>query len=627
MRLVLPLLAGIVVSGGNLESAGDAGLDLAGYASPGPYPVGVRTLVLVDESRQDAYSGGPRTRVTEIWYPAIDAARGRKPTIFSEFFGKHRDPARRLVEHFGGELEQVDRRFRSIGVRGAKRRPGRFPLIVFSHGNGGIRHQNVFQMDHLASHGYVVVSPDHTGNAGVTPLPDKALPYDGSGRGNSAKDRPVDVSFLITRFLAQSGRDGSWLEGALDAENIGVLGHSFGGFTACKVAESDKRVKAIIPMTVAYGKRTSVPCFVMLGDRDRTMKQPGNAVARMYYQASKGPKHLLTVKRGGHFSFTDMDRISPSFGDGVGKDKRTGEEFLPIDRAKSIIKAYTLAFFDAYLRGDQRAGAFLTQNVDPVELELQSGNLVSIGKTVRDKSPARSGKETRAPLSKKTRVLIVAGDDVPAHDWRATTPFTRRIIEGDGRLQVFICEDPRILESSRLGSYDAIVLNFRNPPPRDPGDEARANLARYVERGGGLVALHFAVYAFPGWDTYRDIIGRVWVGKQDGKKISGHTPRAPFLVRTVDADHPISAGLGSFDTDDELYSKLQGDARIHVLLDAHSEYSKKREPIAWTREYGKGRVFVSVLGHDVKARAVPEVERLVRRATAWTAGLELSVER
>lgn len=597
------------------------------FAALGPYPVGVRTLVLVDESREDAYSGGPRTLVTEVWYPAVDEARGKKATTFSEFFGKHRDAAHQLVEHFGGKLDEVDARFRSIGVRGAKRRAGKFPLLVFSHGNGGIRHQNVFQMDHLASHGYIVVSPDHTGNAGVTPLPEKALPYDKNGRSSSAKDRPVDVSFLITRCLAGSGRRGSWFEGALDADRIGVLGHSFGGFTACKVVETDERVKAIIPMTVAYGKRTSVPCFVMLADRDRTMKQPGNTVARMYYQASKGPKHLLTLKRGGHFSFTDMDRIAPGFGDGIGKDKRTGEEFLPIGRAKSIINAYSLAFFDAYLRGNSRAGAFLTTNIDPDEIRVQSANLVSVGKPAKDK-PAGSGKNGPERLPpKKYRVLIVTGDDVPSHDWRKTTPKTREIIERDGRLQVFVCEDPRILETSTLSSYDAVVLNFRNPPPRDPGDKARANLARYVESGGGLVALHFAVYAFPGWDKYRDITGRVWVGRQDGKKISGHTPRGPFLVKTVDPKHPISAGLGVFDTDDELYSKLQGDAEIHVLLDAHSEYSNKREPIAWTREYGKGRVFVSVLGHDVKARTVPEVERLVRRATAWAAGLEVVAER
>jgi type 1 glutamine amidotransferase/dienelactone hydrolase len=598
------------------------------FAALGPYPVGVRTFVLVDESRDDAYSGGKRTLVTEVWYPAVDDARGKKATTFSEFFGKHRDAAHQLVEHFGGKLEDVDARFRSIGVRGAKRREGKFPLLVFSHGNGGIRHQNVFQMDHLASHGYIVVSPDHTGNAGVTPLPEKALPYDRNGRGTSAKDRPLDVSFLITHCLAESGRGGSFFEGALDADRIGVLGHSFGGFTACKVAETDKRVKAIIPMTVAYGKRTSVPCFVMLGNRDSTMKQPGNMVSRMYYQASKGPKYLLTLKRGGHFSFTDMDRIVPDFGDGIGKDKRTGEEFLPIDRAKSMINAYSLAFFEAFLRQSSRARAFLNVNVDPVEIQIESANLVSLGSPAKVKT-AIDGKTgaKKPPPPKKHRVLIVAGDDVPSHDWRTTTPKTREIIERDGRLQVFVCEDPRILETSALSSYDVVVLNFRNPPPRDPGEKARASLARYVAGGGGLVALHFAVYAFPGWDKYRDIIGRVWVGRQDGKKISGHTPRGPFLVKTVDGKHPISDGLGNFDTDDELYSKLQGDAKIHVLLDAHSEYSKQREPIAWTREYGKGRVFVTVLGHDVKARTVPEVELLVRRATAWAAGLDVVSQR
>ena len=45
------------------------------YSAPGSYPVGVRTVVLVDKSRKDEYSGGPRTLVTEIWYPAAEEAR------------------------------------------------------------------------------------------------------------------------------------------------------------------------------------------------------------------------------------------------------------------------------------------------------------------------------------------------------------------------------------------------------------------------------------------------------------------------------------------------------------------------------------------------------------------------
>jgi len=574
------------------------------YSAPGSYPVGVRTLVLVDQDREDSYSGGLRTLVTEVWYPAVESARSAKKTTFSEFFGKYQAEAGQFVDHFGGKLSEVESRFRCAGVRGAALRQGVFPLLVFSHGNGGIRHQNIFQVEHLASHGYIVVSADHTGNAGLAPLPSGALPYDRSGRGRSARNRPRDVSFLITELLRRNAQAGSWLHKSLDGERIGLLGHSFGGFTVCKVAEADRRVKAILPMTVGYGRKTSVPMLLMLGEKDRTMGAAGNAVARLYYQGCEGPKHLVSLKRGGHFSFTDMDAIAPGFGDGIG-----GEEFLPIARAKGVVNAYSLAFFDHYLRADAPSGRYLRTNPDETEILLKSGNLPKLGRP----SPAQV-----SPVKKK--VLIITGDDVPAHDWRKTTPHLRTMLSGKDGSEVIVCEDPSILAGGGLSKYDAIVLNFRNPPPRDPGPAARKALAEYVKSGGGLVVVHFAIFAFPGWEEYRRIIGRVWVGRVSGKKISGHSPRGTFDVKVLDREHPAVAGLEDFTADDELYSKLQGEDRIRVLLDAHSEYSGKREPVAWARSYGKGRVLVTVLGHDLKSREVPAFKALLRQGTAWAAG-------
>lgn len=574
------------------------------YSAPGSYPVGVRTLVRVDQDREDSYSGGLRTLVTEVWYPAVESARSAKKTTFSEFFGKYQAEAGQFVDHFGGKLSEVESRFRCAGVRGAALRQGVFPLLVFSHGNGGIRHQNIFQVEHLASHGYIVVSADHTGNAGLAPLPSGALPYDRSGRGRSARNRPRDVSFLITELLRRNAQAGSWLHKSLDGERIGLLGHSFGGFTVCKVAEADRRVKAILPMTVGYGRKTSVPMLLMLGEKDRTMGAAGNAVARLYYQGCEGPKHLVSLKRGGHFSFTDMDAIAPGFGDGIG-----GEEFLPIARAKGVVNAYSLAFFDHYLRADAPSGRYLRTNPDETEILLKSGNLPKLGRP----SPAQV-----SPVKKK--VLIITGDDVPAHDWRKTTPHLRTMLSGKDGSEVIVCEDPSILAGGGLSKYDAIVLNFRNPPPRDPGPAARKALAEYVKSGGGLVVVHFAIFAFPGWEEYRRIIGRVWVGRVSGKKISGHSPRGTFDVKVLDREHPAVAGLEDFTADDELYSKLQGEDRIRVLLDAHSEYSGKREPVAWARSYGKGRVLVTVLGHDLKSREVPAFKALLRQGTAWAAG-------
>jgi hypothetical protein len=83
---------------------------IAHRAQPGPFRVGVRTLVLRDESRHDGYAEAGRTLIVEVWYPAADAARG-PAVLFSEFFGRHRDAAERFVEHFGGTIDEVNERF------------------------------------------------------------------------------------------------------------------------------------------------------------------------------------------------------------------------------------------------------------------------------------------------------------------------------------------------------------------------------------------------------------------------------------------------------------------------------------------------------------------------------------
>ncbi|HVR74960.1 MAG TPA: hypothetical protein VMT52_11535 [Planctomycetota bacterium] len=164
-------LALVLLPGGRLELAGAP----PPFASPGPWPVGVRRITLTDRSREDAYLAGHRVLVTEVWYPAVDEVKGQEPVEFLDFFAPHPEAGEAFVRHFKGEPADANARFRSVAVRDARPRTGRFPLLVFSHGNGGVRHQNLSQLEHLASHGYVVASPDHPGNAGVTIIGEKVV--------------------------------------------------------------------------------------------------------------------------------------------------------------------------------------------------------------------------------------------------------------------------------------------------------------------------------------------------------------------------------------------------------------------------------------------------------------------
>lgn len=215
------------------------------------------------------------------------------------------------------------------------------------------------------------------------------------------------------------------------------------------------------------------------------------------------------------------------------------------------------------------------------------------------------------------RALIVTGMEYPGHKWRETAPFLRDLIAEDARIGVEINEDAKAaLESPSLGSNDVIVLNYMNWENPGPGDAAQEGLRKAVENGTGLVLVHFACGAFQTWPEFVKIAGRVW-----NPKFRGHDPRGPFQVNIVDAQHAITKGMSGFGTDDELYTCLDGQTPIHVLADANSKVDHKDYPMAFVLQYGKGRVFLSTLGHDVKALAFPEVKTLYRRATTWAAQL------
>lgn len=230
-------------------------------------------------------------------------------------------------------------------------------------------------------------------------------------------------------------------------------------------------------------------------------------------------------------------------------------------------------------------------------------------------TPPVARTQEKPPAPARLRALIVTGEDVPAHPWRETTPVTRQILETTGRFEVRICEDIGILESGAIHAYDLLVLNFRNNPVKvDLPDRGRENLLEYVSSGKGLVTIHFAAAALHNWPEYRHLNGRVWVRKK-----SGHGPRGPFRAKIASREHAITGGLEDFEIDDELYAKLEGERPIHVLVNAYSDWSERVEPLVWTLDHGKGRVFSTLLGHDARARRNPSFAILLQRGAEWAA--------
>jgi len=216
----------------------------------------------------------------------------------------------------------------------------------------------------------------------------------------------------------------------------------------------------------------------------------------------------------------------------------------------------------------------------------------------------------------KIRVLLITGDDVaPAHNWREIADATREALETAGRFDVRVCEDPLILESAAaLKAYDVIVFTmFNRAVPMITG-QAQENLLSFVKSGKGFFVQHLASASFGKWEEFGKLCGRHWV-----MGVSGHGPRSVIEVKVVDKDHPITKGIEDFKTDDELYAKLQGDEKIDILAQADSDWSKKTEPLFFTREYGEGRVVHNAFGHDRKALTEPHVQKLIARGAEWAA--------
>jgi type 1 glutamine amidotransferase len=222
-----------------------------------------------------------------------------------------------------------------------------------------------------------------------------------------------------------------------------------------------------------------------------------------------------------------------------------------------------------------------------------------------------------ADTSAKARILLITGDDVsPAHDWLSCAAATREVLEESGRFDVDVVGGAEVLANeANLKNVNVIYFMMYNARTPTLSDKGKENLLNFVKGGKGLVVTHLSSASFKEWPEFKALCGRTWV-----MGTSGHGPRGVFKVVVVDKASPITKGVDDFNQDDELYARLQGDVPIHVLLQAESDWSKKTEPLAFTLDYGKGRVFHHTFGHDAKAINTPEVKKLIVQGTAWAAG-------
>ena len=333
------------------------------YADPGalgPYGVGHSIFETNDPARNDRY-----LRV-EVWYPVDPENADGDPTFYDfQFFGLG------LTSPVAFEDAPPSR---EIG----------FPLVIFSHGSGGVSFQSTPLMETLASHGMVVVAPNHTGNTANDVLAGTTDPF-----YTIAENRPRDVSFLIDLMLARNLDSEDPLYLKMDPGAVGVVGHSFGGFTALAAASgyhvpslgidvpADKRVRAIVPIAPASGilsdadlESIHVPTLILSGTLDDTTPID-DQTTRPWAIMTTRPFYRADIVGATHLSFANGCDIATALLDFGVKEKDVaflvpgyydtcGPAAFPIEEVRRLENFYVTAFLKKHLWEDSRYDSFLT---------------------------------------------------------------------------------------------------------------------------------------------------------------------------------------------------------------------------------------------------------------------------
>jgi len=240
---------------------------------------------------------------------------------------------------------------------------GPFPVVIFSHGAWGSKDGYLALTERWARHGYVTLQPDHRDarTRGVT-VGDRSV-------FGHWQERPADVSFLIDA-LADLEQKLPALKGKIDRGRVGVAGHSYGANTAQLVAGArarlrtgeksfaDPRVQAAVllsgqgpgeMLTERSWETVRIPMLVMTGSRDGPTRtgQPAEWRRKPYELSPPGGKYLVWV-----------DGMDHGFGGLAGLPDGLFRFRKDPDHVR-ITQIATLAFWDAHLKGDPDAVAYL----------------------------------------------------------------------------------------------------------------------------------------------------------------------------------------------------------------------------------------------------------------------------
>jgi type 1 glutamine amidotransferase len=198
----------------------------------------------------------------------------------------------------------------------------------------------------------------------------------------------------------------------------------------------------------------------------------------------------------------------------------------------------------------------------------------------------------------------------------------KEIGEKSGAFDVTVTEDVAAFTTENLKNYDAVMFNTTGELPMD--DAEKKAFMDFVRSGHGFVAVHSATDTFYMWGEFGELIGGYF---------NGHPWHQMVTIEVADPTSPLVNFLGkSFQINDEIYQISDFQAKdCHVLLRlAPSADDLKKPgvmrryygwPVAWTRRFGKGRVYYNGLGHDDWVWKDPRYQEMLLKGIQWAMGL------
>ena len=226
-------------------------------------------------------------------------------------------------------------------------------------------------------------------------------------------------------------------------------------------------------------------------------------------------------------------------------------------------------------------------------------------------APAKKGKLLMLTLTKGYRHQTV----------ELSEQIVKEIGDKSGLYETTVTQDVGAFTHDNLKNYDTVLFNTTGELPFT--DAQKKDFVDFIRGGKGFVGVHSAIDTFYMWPEFGEMIGGYF---------NAHPWHEMVTIQVDDPQSPLVGFLGtSFQINDEIYqvSDFQyKDTHVLLRLDPGSVDMKKPGvqkrhygwPVAWTRSYGKGRVYFNSLGHDDWVWKDERYQKMLLNGIEWAMG-------